>query len=99
MISLESTFQTFVTLNSQNRQSSILARLRQSKKNGPQDSLGRDADGQKHLGKGQDIEWYAAQQDNDARPERQRLQPSLHLLEAGFGGILERVECHKSTVT
>ena len=87
MISLEFTFQPFVALNSQNRQTSILAGFCQSKKNGPQDSLCRDADWQKHLGKGQDIAWYAAQQDDDARPERQRLQPRLYLQEGGFGCI------------
>ena len=58
---------------------SILAGLGQSEEHSPKHALGCCTDGQQHLGKGQDIEGYAAHQDNDTSPERKGLQPLFDL--------------------
>ena len=68
---LEFAFQPFETLNAQDGQASILAGLSQSEEDSPQDAFCGNANGQQHLGKGQDIEGDAAQKDDHARSERQ----------------------------
>ena len=77
---LESSLQTIVAFYAQDGESTILAGLRQPEKDGPEYALGCGADGQQHLGEGQYIKRYAAQQYDDASPEREGLEPSFAFL-------------------
>ncbi len=58
---------------------SILAGLGQSEEHSPKHAFCCCTDRQQHLGKGQDIEGYAAHQDDDTSPERKGLQPLFNL--------------------
>lgn len=91
---LHPVFQSLVALYSEDGQASILARFGHSEEYRPQHALGCSTDGQQHLCKGQDIERNAAQQHNDSRAKRQRLQPLAHFADdvtaAGLVRIVRR---------
>lgn len=69
LLALEFVFETFIALDTEDGQPSALAGLCQPEEDGPQYALCRNADGQQHLGKGQDVEGYAAHQHDDTGPE------------------------------
>jgi len=68
-------FEPFISFDTQNRQTAILTGFGQPEKDGPENAFRRRADGQQHLGEGQDVEGYATQQNDDTRPKRKGLQP------------------------
>lgn len=68
-------FEPFIPFDTQNCQTTVLARFGQPEKDSPKNAFRRRADGQQHLGEGQDVEGNATQQDDDTRPERKGLQP------------------------
>ena len=88
LLSLHPAFQTLVALDTENGQASVLAGLGQAEEDCPQHALGCSTDGQQHLGKGQDIKRYTAQQDYDSRSVRQRLQPHSDIVKDVIEGIL-----------
>ena len=61
--------ETFVTFYTEDGETSVLAGLGHAEEDGPEDALGRDADGEEHLGKGEDVEGNATGKDDDARAE------------------------------
>ncbi len=69
LLALEFVFEAFIALDTQDGQAAVLAGLCQPEEDGPQYALCRNADGQQHLGKGQDVERDAAQQHDDTGPE------------------------------
>ena len=77
---LEARLQAVVAFYAQDGESSILTGLCQPEKDGPEYALDCGADGKQHLGEGQYIKRYAAQQHDGASPEREGLEPSLAFL-------------------
>jgi hypothetical protein len=74
-MALKLVFEPFISFDTQNGQTTVLTRFCQPEKDSPKNAFRRRADGQQHLGERQDVEGYAAQQDDDTRPERKGLQP------------------------
>jgi len=52
--------ETFVAFYSEDGETSVLAGLGHTEEDGPENALGRDADGEEHLGKREDVEGDAA---------------------------------------
>jgi hypothetical protein len=101
-LSLHGSHQPLVAFHAQNGESSVLAGFGQTEEHRPQNAFRCNADRQEHLGKGKNIEWDAAQQDDDSRAESQRLQPLLHLLKALNDGSISHFSLltyHFSLVT
>ena len=48
--------EAFVAFYSEDGETSVLAGLGHAEEDGPEDALDRDADGEEHLGKGEDVE-------------------------------------------
>ena len=73
----EHVLQSPVAFDTQDGEATVLAGLSHAEEDGPKDALRCCADGQTHLGKGENIAGNAAEQDDNSCAERQRLQPRL----------------------
>ncbi len=72
---------------SKNSQTSVLTRLGQSEQDRPKYTFSSSTYWQQHLSKREYIKRYAAQQDYDTSPERQRLKPPFYFLPGMYNSI------------